>query len=436
MSRRDNKLARAAHIKARTVGTSNEISFSVLDAAKQAIDEGKPSPSYSNWLSDRLETKKEAEDVSRETSSAQELHFDHEEDELFAYKPHSGRNQSSPSHVKKNATRNSFVEEKFGASYDGRARIEQEIAHRKKRRRRARFITVSAFVLGILAITFVGGWLWYSDSMEQSHYEQLLAEAVNQVSEADAVVMALDDVVANPFSDEVSGKRETVEGGLSEARSNLSSADSLAREASSGLRDSDKKSAAGETVSTISARREMMTSGMQLVDAAEKAKEKIRLFQQAWANVTSGDEVTREASKLVESDDPASSKEKTNQAVDYFQAGKSGLEQLQQDCPDVNLSPFISYVEKRIEAAGYAVACDDALVDRDKETAVEQNEAYNSAEAQAASMAQTLPVDPAQLFREMYTTQNAELISAYEAQRSQAGTCDAAIREFLGAEGK
>ena len=34
MRRRDDKIARAAHIKERTHGTSNEISFSVLDAAK------------------------------------------------------------------------------------------------------------------------------------------------------------------------------------------------------------------------------------------------------------------------------------------------------------------------------------------------------------------------------------------------------------------
>ena len=435
MSRKNDKLARAAHIKARTVGTSNEISFSVLDAAKQAMDEGRPSPSYSNWLAARPGATEEAEDVSRETSSAGKIHFDHEEDELFAYKPRYDENHPGPSREKSDAIRNPFNKES-DAACGGRARIEQEIARRKKRRKRARVATVSALVLGIVAITFAGAWLWYSDTTDQNRYEELLANAVDRVTTADTVVMALDDVVANPFSDEASAKRDTVDSGLSEARSNLASADGFAREASSGLRDPSKKNAAGETVSTVGARQEMLTLGVQLAEAADETNGKIDLFHQAWAKVTAGDDATREASKLVESDDPTSSKTKTEDALALFREGKSGLEQLQQDCPDVNLSPFISYIETRIEAAGYAIACDDALIARDKETAEEQNEAYNNAEAQAASMAQALPTYPEQLFHEMYSTRNAERISAYETQRSQAGTCDAAIREFLGAESK
>ncbi len=435
MSRKNDKLARAAHIKARTVGTSNEISFSVLDAAKQAMDEGRPSPSYSNWLALRSDAAKGAEDVSRETSSAEKLHFDHEEDELFAYKPRYEGKRTEPSHEKPDACRSSLNKE-AGAACGGRARIEQEIARRKKRRKRARFATVSALVLGIVIVTFSGAWLWYSDAADQNRHEELLANAIDRVTAADVVVMALDDVVANPFSDDVSAKRDIVDRGLSEARSNLQSADDLAREASSGLRDPNKKNAAGETVSTVGARQEMLALGVKLADAADEVKEKTDLFHQAWAKVTAGDDTTREASKLIESDDPASSRSKTEDALDLFQAGKSDLEQLQQDCPDVNLSPFVSYIEMRIEAAGYAIACDDALIERDKETAVEQNEAYNNAEAQAASMAKALPTYPEQLFHEMYSTRNAERISAYEAQRSQAGTCDAAIREFLGAENK
>ena len=38
MGKHDDKTARAAHIKRHTVGTSNQISFSVLDAAKNALD--------------------------------------------------------------------------------------------------------------------------------------------------------------------------------------------------------------------------------------------------------------------------------------------------------------------------------------------------------------------------------------------------------------
>mgnify|MGYP007060498047 CR=1 FL=1 len=38
MAKRIDKVAKAAHIKRNTEGTSNEISFSVLDAAKNSLD--------------------------------------------------------------------------------------------------------------------------------------------------------------------------------------------------------------------------------------------------------------------------------------------------------------------------------------------------------------------------------------------------------------
>lgn len=45
MAKRIDKVAKAAHIKRNTEGTSNEISFSVLDAAKNSLDgEGGSSP--------------------------------------------------------------------------------------------------------------------------------------------------------------------------------------------------------------------------------------------------------------------------------------------------------------------------------------------------------------------------------------------------------
>ena len=45
MAKRIDKVAKAAHIKRNTEGTSNEISFSVLDAAKNSLDgEGSSSP--------------------------------------------------------------------------------------------------------------------------------------------------------------------------------------------------------------------------------------------------------------------------------------------------------------------------------------------------------------------------------------------------------
>ena len=81
MRRRDDKIARAAHIKERTHGTSNEISFSVLDAAK--YKETTQRFSLRDLLADRRDmntqsvSRETGEHVSRETSNHRALAGSH-----------------------------------------------------------------------------------------------------------------------------------------------------------------------------------------------------------------------------------------------------------------------------------------------------------------------------------------------------------------------
>ena len=81
MRRRDDKIARAAHIKERTHGTSNEISFSVLDAAK--YKETTQRFSLRDLLANRRDTNTQSvsretgEHVSRETSNHRALAGSH-----------------------------------------------------------------------------------------------------------------------------------------------------------------------------------------------------------------------------------------------------------------------------------------------------------------------------------------------------------------------
>ena len=64
------------------------------------------------------------------------------------------------------------------------------------------------------------------------------------------------------------------------------------------------------------------------------------------------------------------------------------------------------------------------------------NDAYNAAEEEAATMAAALPSDPKQLVKDAYFATWAEVIRNYAGQRAAAGTSDAVIRDYLGAQGK
>ena len=51
-------------------------------------------------------------------------------------------------------------------------------------------------------------------------------------------------------------------------------------------------------------------------------------------------------------------------------------------------------------------------------------------------MAAALPSDPKQLVKDAYFATWAEVIRSYAGQRAAAGTSDAVIRDYLGAQGK
>ena len=88
----------------------------------------------------------------------------------------------------------------------------------------------------------------------------------------------------------------------------------------------------------------------------------------------------------------------------------------------------------RAEALASAIASDDAFLAKNKQEAAAQNDAYNAADAEAAALAEKLPDDPSSLVLAAYDGESAALQQAYSTARSQAGTADAFIHDYLGAE--
>lgn len=92
----------------------------------------------------------------------------------------------------------------------------------------------------------------------------------------------------------------------------------------------------------------------------------------------------------------------------------------------------MSYIDKRLEAQGYAIESNDALINRDTQAATEHNDAYNNAEKQAGELAEKLPEDPDELVVEAFESKTASSREMYENARSQAQSADAFIRDYLG----
>ena len=243
MRRRDDKIARAAHIKERTHGTSNEISFSVLDAAK--YKETTQRFSLRDLLANRRDTdtqsvsretgehvsRETGEHVSRETSNHRALAGSHAA-ESGARRRRSGvwfkRKSAKQATQRNKATHASGYSEEASSQTPAGAKrmsIEQEIARRKARRRKGRIAAVSVVIAASLVIVSVGVWAWHCQVTEQQGYESELMDALRLVTEADETILQIDAIVDDPFAAESEGKRQDVLSSVEQTKQLLVDAD-------------------------------------------------------------------------------------------------------------------------------------------------------------------------------------------------------------------
>lgn len=496
MARKDDKIGRAAHIKAHTEGTSNEISLSVLDAAKHALDSkrepdaaggvphapifgkialftlpGRRKKPVSTPTKDRElvlpsdeaaaagahallgEDSFEAPDsllgnVSRETLPAASLNAVDDATQPSRLDAKAARRAarrraraaektvSDPQRPEASVSSSSLSQ---ALPARPKRSPEEEIALRKARRRLSRIVGVGVVSVATAALLAVGGMYLYRDFQAQQGAEGVLAEAIDGIRRADEVIIPLDDVVSDPFGDETAATRDELESGLAGAAALLDEADERARQASATLRNPKAQDAANQAIATIDARRRLLESGKEILAASHEAQSEAERLAEVWEGVLDADEAARQAASAASegtAEALQASKDQTAKAIDLFTSASTALADVQADSIGADYADLSSYLAKRIEALGHAQASDDALIARNKDEAAVQNDAYNVAEAEAAAIAQRLPGNLETLVYDVYEQDVSAAKKAYSTARSQAGTCDAIIRDYLGANGK
>ncbi len=387
MNRHDDKMARAAHIKRRTMGTSNEISFDVLDAAKDALDSAKG------------------------TSAA------------------------------------GLVGGGIGSVAGGNAvwpaPAEEEVVRRKKERRHRRRLAY-ALVCAVCAAAVGGaGWWLYGEYRAQQAYVGELDQAISCIESADEVVVPLNEALSDLFElpeGSVAGEALAEElaacvEGLSGAEEELLQAEELLHGVGDALVGPTDKEAANRAVLAIDGRREMIDAGAQIAGDAQDASRAAEHAEEAWDLLLQADSLAREAASTVTDttdENVSSSMEETNRAIELFQQADDEFAAAADVYPAVDFADYRAYIAKRVEAMGYALAADEAFLARDKDEVSLQNDAYNDADAEAASLAADFPETPVNLIAEASSAATAEARESYVAACSQAASADAFLRDYLG----
>lgn len=458
MRKRSDKLLRAAHVKSHTKGTSNELSFSVLDAAKNALEDGKPErPTEQARRFGRISLFTLPIGRKKPPSTPVKDQIQAITGSLAnpvlpkARKLDSGAAEDAPAEAPAVMETSSAGEEplSFGLtpselSFESAPRrsgrtSRDEIAWRKTRRRRRRILAGVASSLIIVALLGAGVWWLYNDNERYQANIAQITSSHDLLAQTDAVLLELDEALQDPMGADAetffAGRQEDVD----KAVHACDQAERVAADASAGLRETVERTAADNLMATASARKTMFSSGWSVLEGAQSMKEPYEDLQDIWQEVLAADEHARRAAEQASSGDRqhiGASKDLSAQAQEQLTQATDRLYAFAQANPSVDVSPLVNYLDKRLEALGYAIASDTALEKRDTQAAIVNNDAYNEADEEAAGLAELLPADPGQPVLEAMEQAIANSVETYEAARAQASTSDAFLRDYFGSSAR
>lgn len=469
----------AAHIKANTVGTSNEISFNVLENARDNLDSDKNpnvvkvrragrSVGVVSLLFSKIRFPSKNEGRSKTSSAvakaaataepsplpkktkAARIAAPEKTDAVQASARNSARAakqerktaraeahaQAKEARRRRHAEKHSLSRDEVQSAPYSQETAQAEVERRKKIRRRRRIRLRIVVATGCIAAVCCAGYYFYHQYQLHSDQSSLLAEAMREISAADEGLVQLDELLSDPLGEVDGDDWKQLHGDYSTVKAHLSSASSIASELVPLLADGEMKTAAGQVVDACTARSTMLDVGEEIFDAAAAARQVADDSNSVWNKVLDADSAAREGVSLLSSGSidasMGSAKEKIGEASTAFSNLITSLADLEASYNGLDFSAQRAYLNKRIEALGYASATAQALIDRDKATASALAEKYNAADAEATKMAADLPEAPAEAVNAAFEKNIETDRQRYSNARYAATQADGIIRDYLG----
>lgn len=373
------------HLKKKSVGSPNELSFDVLDKA-------------SNELEGR------------------------------AKKP------SLPANMPKGVPQ-SFHGVSGASSLSGQAEVEQRKSARLKSKRRIWMIAFGAVALVVTVVVAVVWALAPRYVQEETHFDNELNDLVAKLVEVDSFVAKVDDLMESPLAEENKKLYKQMLDQIEPYQHKIESIRSDIAKVSAATLSNDRREALKQLDSAAEARSSMLTAAGGTINIASKSETEIQNANAAWASVLDADQKARDASQQANS---ATTEKETEAAQDLTKQARDQTAEAQrvlQDIVDrhvgIDLAPQMSYLKVKVEALDHALATGEALLSADRAKAQEENAAYNEADEKAAGMAESLPNSVEEAIRSAFDQEIAIYEAKYRASRDQAISADAVVRTYL-----
>lgn len=405
------------HIKRHTAGSSNELSFDVLDAARDGYAPKKKR--FGRSSGPQMLRPVRQEEPPPKASEAEPV------------------SQPQPREPVQRSV--ASVAEPSRTSYHSAAgksalSAQEEVTSRKRDRRwRSIRIGIAASVVAI-AMMVGTAYVGYQHYEEMQLFKGKFDSLVQLFVEADAAIPLTDTFMADPFgaTDDELQKMQEATSGAALSLQQLEDERALALPYAVNEQDELALEKLGEASAN---RQDMMDAALRAVEVVNYSDAQSSEVNAVWHKVLGADEAARAATaaaNVADSDEAIEdARAQTVAAQNQMREILEELEKLAAARTDLDLSNHIAYLKKRIESLDLAIATSDALLKSDKKGAATQNDAYNEADRLAAEIAEKLPLSAEQTVEEAYEEQVRACIADYDSARNKAIQSDALIRQYL-----
>lgn len=369
------------HIKGHTAGSSNELSFDVLDAARTGIDPQKR-------RSDRSPA---------------------------GPKPSQGTYQG----VAGTSTLSNVPE-----------------VERRKRARRARTARNWALAVVAVAALAVAGFFAVRGALEnQASFDGRFGSLISGFVEVDQTLAQIDELMVDPLGPDGLDDRDAMLDVIPGLERSLNAVAAEASELEQSAPGDDDRAALGEVQAAAIARGNMLDAADGAFTLSAVVNKQVADANEAWNQVLAGDAAAREATELANAasteEATLQAREKTQEAIADLTSAREGLARLEKEAAGLDCAAELAYIDKRLEALEVAVETSDALLANDRSAAKSANDAYNRADSAAADLAAALASTPAEKVVSLHDGDVQRAQQAYETARAEATAADSALRAYL-----
>lgn len=366
------------HLKRNTKGSSNELSFDVLDAARTDEDSKSSKP---------------------------------------------GR-FSQPS-------KGSYHGVNGVSSLSGQAAVEQK-RRKRKMRNSIRYLLTALCVLLVVGVI---GFVLYQQYTKFQTFDQQFDTLIAQFVEEDEFLAELDELVGGRASAANQEKLKSAQARMPEVIASMEGIKAGAEQLVTLAVSEKDKVAANQMVVAAESRLKMLSYAEQVLNIEVVMSAENESLNIIWNDVLDADQQAREATdmanKATTEELTQEAREATENAMGSLVAVRESIQSFEVDHPTISMAAQVEYLDKRVNSMEYALATADALLEGDVDKAAAQNELYNKADQEAVKLAEALPRSVEDVVEKAHAKDLKKVRAAYNEARDKTIEADTVVREYI-----